>query len=320
MLTVFVATHNGGRNLGRVLSAYSLLKPPDGGWKLVVIDNASDDDSWRITRSFADRLPLVCMAEPVRGKNRALNRALPELEGDLAVFADDDGVPDPDWLVHYRRVADAWPGYDGFGGSIVPLWDEEPREWILQWVRLEAVYSVTPDSTLDGPCDPTRVWGPNMALRAAIFRRGHRFDEAIGPDGSRTYAMGSETELMLRLAVTERIRCWHCSAARVRHIVKPESMRAGWILGRGVRLGRCIYREGRQKRAAGLNVPAYDPEAARARLIDAIADLAAARSSKDACRVFKARWQVNLMIGCLVEAARSDAAQLTSRHDAYLQH
>ena len=39
MLTVFIATHNGGHTLPRVLDAYTRLLPPPGGWKLVVSDD-----------------------------------------------------------------------------------------------------------------------------------------------------------------------------------------------------------------------------------------------------------------------------------------
>jgi glycosyltransferase involved in cell wall biosynthesis len=318
VLTVFIATHNGGRDLARTLASYTRLHPPDGGWKLVVIDNASEDDSLDVARSFDDRLPLVCVAAPVRGKNRALNRALGALDGDLAVFADDDGLPDPDWLVAFRAAADSHPDFDAFGGAILPLWMDEPAEWLLEWVELGPVYSLTGD-TPDGPCEPNRVWGPNMAVRASAFHKGYRFDERIGPDGSRTYAMGSETEFLLRLAFAEKLRCWHCAAARVRHVVAADTMRPGWIFTRAFRLGRCLYREAQQKRAAGCRGPSRDPAVVRSRLADSVADLAAARSARDPRGVFEARWQMNIWMGCLFEAARASVPHVRSIGDAARQ-
>jgi glycosyltransferase involved in cell wall biosynthesis len=320
MLTVLMATRNGGARLSRVLCAYLRLQPPSGGWKLVVVDNASDDGSAGVARSFGDRLPLECVAEPVPGKNRALNRGLRALEGDLAIFADDDGLPEPNWLVEYRRVADGRPEYDAFGGAIRPLWIEQPADWIPHWVRLGPVYGVTDPLLADGPCDPTRIWGPNMALRSRLFHEGHRFDDGLGPDGSATYAMGGETELVLRLTIAENVKCWHCSAARVAHIVRPETLRCGWILKRAFRLGRCLYRETEQKRAAGQNADRRDPATMQARLAGALAALASARSSGDPRRVFEARWQVNLCIGSLFEAARANRASRISHVDACLEH
>jgi glycosyltransferase involved in cell wall biosynthesis len=141
VLTVFIATHNGGRTLPRVLDAYTQLVPPPGGWKLVLIDNGSDDDSPRILRSFLDRLPLALVSEPRRGKNRALNRGLGELEGDLAVFSDDDVLPARDWLVQLRAAADQHPECGAFGGHILPAWDVPPDEWVRDWVPSAPVFA-----------------------------------------------------------------------------------------------------------------------------------------------------------------------------------
>jgi cellulose synthase/poly-beta-1,6-N-acetylglucosamine synthase-like glycosyltransferase len=305
MLTVFIATYNGAATLPRVLAAYTQLQPPAGGWKLVIIDNGSNDGSAQLAQSFADRLPLVCVCEPIRGKNRALNTGLLQLDGDLAVFSDDDTIPEVDWLVQLRSAADLHREYAVFGGVISPVWEATPDEWIAQWVRLAPVFSLTEPSLEEGPCDPTRVWGPNMAIRAELFEKGYRFDERLGPNGSATYAMGGETELTLRLSIAERLECWHCKEARVRHIIPASKMTRSWILKRAFRLGRCVYRESQQKTAAGRpHVPRY-PLAICKQLAREALNLASARSAADARRTFEARWQVNLHIGCLFEAVRS---------------
>jgi GT2 family glycosyltransferase len=227
---------------------------------------------------------------------------LRELDGDLAVFSDDDSLPETDWLLRLRSAADAHPQYAVFGGRISPAWDVEPDEWILQWVRMGPVFCVTDPAWDDGPCEPTRVWGPNMALRAEFFRGGYRFDERIGPQGSAVYAMGGETELTLRLTIAERVKCWHCKDARVRHIIPQSKMTRAWILGRAFRMGRCVYRESRQKAAAGLpHVPNHLPIIYR-KLIGEVRNVAAASRAADARRVFEARWQLTLWIGCFYEA------------------
>ena len=250
MLTVFVATGHLAPLLKRVLSSYTELVPPNGGWKLVLIQNGSDGDSSQIARSFSDRLPLAIVSEPRRGKNRALNHGLRKLDGDLAVFTDDDCLPEADWLVRVRATADSRPEYAVFGGAIAPLWSREPEDWILRSVRLGPTFGVTDPAREEGPCDPARVWGANMAIRAAPLRKGFRFDERRGPNGSTTYAMGGETELTLRMAVAEGLRCWYCPDMRVRHVVTPAMMTKAWVLRRSFRYGRCLFRESRQRGAA----------------------------------------------------------------------
>ena len=88
-----------------------------------------------------------------------------------------------------------------------------------------------------GPCGFADIFGPNMAVRAAVFADGTRFAEHVGPDGSKPlYAMGSETELLRRLEAAGH-RGWFEAGARVRHIVRPEQMEERWILDRAYRYG-----------------------------------------------------------------------------------
>lgn len=305
MLTVFVATSQRASTLRRVLSSYTELIPPKGGWKLVLIHNGADDGSAEVARSFSTRLPLVIVSEPRRGKNRALNRGLRELEGDLAVFSDDDCLPDSDWLVRLRAAAGSLPEYTVFGGAIAPLWTREPDDWILR-LPLGPMFALTDPASNEGPCDPARVWGPNMAIRAEAFRKGFRFDEDRGPNGSETYAMGGETELTLRLAIAERLMCWHCADARVRHIVTPAMMSKRWILRRSFRFGRCLFRESRQRGAARDSYVHRTPAAIHRYLVRKIAALMVSRTGN---RWFGTSWHLCLGAGWLFEAvsARSEA-------------
>jgi cellulose synthase/poly-beta-1,6-N-acetylglucosamine synthase-like glycosyltransferase len=305
VLTVFIATRDRVETLRAVLESYAGLREPSGGWKLVVIDNGGGADSSPLGPSFDGRLPLRWLCEPRPGKNRALNAGLGELEGDLAVFTDDDCVPEPDWLVELRGAADDHPDYAMFGGSIVPLWTVEPPVWVVRWVRLAPVFALTDPGWEEGPCDPARLWGPNMAIRAEPLRNGFRFDERLGPDGSATYAMGGETELTLRLAFDAELACWHCPPARVRHIVTPAQMTKKWILRRGFRLGRCVYRESRQRAAAGRPYVPRGAGAIATSLARETGRLVAARAAADRGRAFEARWQLNVWAGCLFEAFRA---------------
>jgi glycosyltransferase involved in cell wall biosynthesis len=174
-----MTTYNGEKTLPRVLDAYCALEPPDGGWKLCAVDNASTDATAQILRSYVGRLPLTCLSESRRGQNCARNSALGAVSGDLVVFSDDDAIPKRDWLAQLRRAADANPGFAIFGGTILPRWESEPEEWILRCV---------PPGRLrpDGPgmgrglIRPSWVFSPNMAIRAEVFRAGHRFERSSG--------------------------------------------------------------------------------------------------------------------------------------------
>ena len=56
--------------------------------------------------------------------------AIPRLEGELAIFADDDVLPQPDWLVRLSEAARAFPDYSIFEGTIIPDWPATTPEWV----------------------------------------------------------------------------------------------------------------------------------------------------------------------------------------------
>jgi glycosyltransferase involved in cell wall biosynthesis len=235
-LTVFFATRNRASALPRVLSAFAALTPPPGGWSLVVVDNGSTDTTAEVLRSFTDRLPLTPLSCPTPGKNRALNLALPQLRGNLAVFTDDDVLPDADWLLQLRAAADTHPEASLFGGTVLPDWPKPKPDWLSeQVVEFSVLYAQ--QRRPSGPCGFADIFGPNMAVRASVFAEGIRFAEHVGPDGSKPlYAMGSETELLRRLEAAGH-RGWFEAGARVHHIIRPEQMEERWILDRAYRYG-----------------------------------------------------------------------------------
>jgi glycosyltransferase involved in cell wall biosynthesis len=300
MLTVLVATYNGARTLPESLNAYLQLQPPVGDWKLVMVDNGSSDETKRIIDSFKGRLPLTYIFEPTRGKNAALNSGLSRVEGDLVLFTDDDVVPRADWLAEMRRAADSQPSWSIFGGAIVPHWEIRPKHWILACVPMAPVFAATDPSWLEGPIAPGLVFGPNMGIRVEIFQRGYRFNTEIGPCGQ-NYAMGSETELMLRLA-KGGFKAWHCPQAVVEHIIRKSQMNQKWILRRARRLGRGQYRLEIQFKHADSKSLLGVPRSLIRHVFREIPRLAYANLGGDSTRGFQKRWEFNFLLGQAIEA------------------
>lgn len=241
MLTVLFATRNRSELLRDALTAFARLEAPSGGWSLVVVDNGSTDASQATVRSFADRLPLTLVVEPTGGKNAALNAGLAHRAGDLIVFTDDDVFPRPDWLVRLRAAADAQPEIGIFAGCVLPRWESDPPGWIERAIPLAPTYTVSDANLAAGPIEGNQVFGPNMAVRAAVFDAGARFDPSIGPARTSSYAMGSETEFVLRVMETG-VRASYVPDAVVEHFVRASQLRPSWVIGRAMRFGRGQYR------------------------------------------------------------------------------
>src|SRR5271166_1470886 len=253
MLTVVFATRNRAASLGRVLESFAALQAPPGGWKLVVVDNGSVDGTSDVLRAHALRLPLTVIQESRPGKTIALNAALGSLQGDITIQTDDDVLPCADWLVQYRRAADAHPVQTLFGGTVEPDWPGTPPRWIAATGSHHAILYARCRHP-PGPCALSAIYGPNWAVRTSVFVAGMRFNEAIGPDSTRpSYAMGSETEFIGRLDAAGH-RGWFVPEAAVRHIIRPEQLTERWILDRAYQNGLGVGITGTPSCATGPSV------------------------------------------------------------------
>jgi glycosyltransferase involved in cell wall biosynthesis len=300
VLTVLFATRNRESILTAVLESYRTLAPPPGGWKLVVVDNGSTDRTKDAVTAFQGRLPLTYLFEPTNGKNAALNTGIAEVSGDLVVLTDDDVFPRPDWLLQMRAAADAHPDFSVFGGAVVPRWEVPPAEWILAWVPLVSMYAVSNPSLVEGPTTPARVFGPNMAVRASVFGAGYRFDPAIGPREG-PYAMGSETEFVMRLAKAG-FQAWHCPGSVVEHFIREIQLQRSWVLGRAVRLGRGQQRLSESDESLRVRKWFGVPRWLFRALLRSMFGMARARSVGDAERRFRSHWERNYLLGRIIEA------------------
>jgi L-malate glycosyltransferase len=295
MLTVLIATRNGARTLPRVLEAYTRLQAPSGGWKLVVVDNASTDQTKKILLSFQNKLPLRCLFEERPGKNICLNTAMVELEGDLAIFTDDDAIPRPDWLVAMRTAANSHPDYSLFGGVVLPNWEIAPPSWI-RWVPAGPTFAISDPAWKEGPVDAGCLFGPNMAIRADVFRSGIRFDPSIGPQGT-NYRMGSETELLMRLS-QQGHKAWYVQAAVVEHCIRDFQMEQSWVWKRALRFGRGQYYLRRDAIPCWFGLPFR----LLPRVIQRGLRIAKARTGFREHELVLARWEFNYLMGHVLEA------------------
>jgi len=215
------------------------LEEPLQGWKLVVVDNGSDDSTPDILASFKKRLPLETLRLPIAGQNRARNFGLRALEGRLAIFTDDDAIPDSSFLTAWSTYLDKCEDYELLGGSIDPLFEVPPPKWILKnKAQFDMLFAAR--DLPEGPVAPDAIFGPNMAVRTSIFESGFRFNENFGPNSSDPlYPMGAETEFCQRIA-RSGAKAWFAKEPRVRHLICRQQLSMSYWAMRAYRHGRGV--------------------------------------------------------------------------------
>jgi glycosyltransferase involved in cell wall biosynthesis len=298
VLTVLLATRNRGVILGSVLESLCQVRAPMSGWKLLVVDNGSTDQTGRVISSFTSRLPLEFLREPRLGKNCALNAGLAHAEGDLIVFMDDDVFACEDWLVRLRRAADCRAECSMFGGSVVPRWEVCPPAW-MAWADQGAAYAITNPTWKEGPITADCIWGLNMAIRSDVFQSGIRFDTAMGPRGS-NYRQGGDTELTRRLEAQGH-KAWHVPGAVVEHLIRKDQIERAWLMRRAFRHGRGEYRIEHAKHIKSGRLMLGAARRLFPELFSHAFEMTKARVSRKQPELFRSHWRFNYIRGQLWE-------------------
>jgi GT2 family glycosyltransferase len=243
MISVLLATHNGADTIGRTLEAMSQLEVPQQGWELIVVNNASHDETESLILNNRGNLPLTYLVEPQLGKSNAINTGLGAVRGDFIVMTDDDVLPDRDWLMEWSRVAREWPGISVFSGAVVPKFDAAPPPSYVPAASYGALYGAhVPDR--EGEAKPAQssglieVSGANLAMRRSAYEQGNRLDEIylIGSSG----LMGEDTDFVNRMAKAG-YRIGYTNGPRIRHIIHPHQTTLPWIFRRLRSNGRARF-------------------------------------------------------------------------------
>jgi glycosyltransferase involved in cell wall biosynthesis len=118
-ISVAIVTRNRGQLLGAALQSLEKQeRPPD---QVVVVDNASTDETPAMVNAFASRMNLILVREQTVGIPFARNTALKHCTGDIVALLDDDCVAEPGWLKELEIPFLKDPHIGAVGGSVLPL-------------------------------------------------------------------------------------------------------------------------------------------------------------------------------------------------------
>jgi GT2 family glycosyltransferase len=107
--SVLIVNYNGRRHLDACLTALERQTAPRHRFEVVVVDNASSDDSREVIPAKFPWVRFVALDANV-GFAEGNNIALRSAHGRVAVLLNNDTIPDPFWLEELLRTLDEQPG------------------------------------------------------------------------------------------------------------------------------------------------------------------------------------------------------------------
>jgi len=219
LITVAICTRNRAALLERAVR--SVLPQMNGYAELLIVDNASTDDTPTVAAQLAAANPRVKVVRVEElGISLARNAALKMACGQFVLFFDDDETAEPDWLATYQRFLAAPPSEKiaVVGGAVFNEFEVPPPKW--------ANAGATFDHGDAPKCLPHRgsLYGGNAAYRREAALAVGMFDTQLG--------RGEDSDLMLRLQDAGH-EIWWLPGAAIWHFVPVSRMKfRGMIRGR----------------------------------------------------------------------------------------
>jgi len=186
-LSIVIPTRKKCRSLMRTLASLERIDPADAEFEVIVVDDASNDETDRWLGSYRPGFPLqrlrnVRQHGPASARNRGSRRA----SGEILLFLDDDMECDPE-------LVEAHMTYHRCGEDVAvvgrTLYHPELRRSAL--TRYFDAQNLRQASSL---CPPARFASNNLSLSRSLFERVGLFDEAFTCVGL------EDVELGMRLA------------------------------------------------------------------------------------------------------------------------
>ncbi len=167
-LSVIVPAYNGTGVLEKSLSALRDSDLPRKHWELIVVDDASTDDTGTLAAQYADR--VVRLDGLPHGPSYARNRGTEVAKGDVAVFIDADVVVHKSTLRCFYEVFDQHPETTAAFGSYD---DHPPASGLIS--RYRNLYHHYVHHQNPGVADT--FWAGCGAIRLLAFREVGMYNE-----------------------------------------------------------------------------------------------------------------------------------------------
>ena len=205
-------------------------------FEVVVVDNASSDNTPELVREFATGSTLSLRPRGEVGLSHAKNAGVRASTSSLIVFTDDDVVLDRRWLRSFARCANRQSNpLFILGGAIHPIPDDL-GSW-PSWLPDEALCDLPfLDHREARPLEPFEyLWGANIAAPTRVFDELGPWDVELGRSGD---LRGTYEDVEL----VDRIRAaggtvFFCPEARLQHRVARATVSPGYVLRRAFNRG-----------------------------------------------------------------------------------
>ena len=242
-VSIVVCCHNSADKLPQTLAHLAAQEVAgDLLWEVIVIDNASTDETARVAReswSQSSPAPLRVINEPRLGLSYARRRGFKEALYEFVCFVDDDNWVCPGWVRTVSDVMTAHPEVGACGGFIEEVCEDTPPWW---FERYKNGYAPGAQGQEEGGDVTWRLFlmGAGLTIRKAAWQHlvdcGFRF-LLVGRQGAALTA-GEDHELCHAICLAGW-RLWYEPRLRLKHFLPRDRLRWRLLRQQSRGAGRC---------------------------------------------------------------------------------
>jgi glycosyltransferase involved in cell wall biosynthesis len=246
-VSIIIPTKDRSSDLKDVLTSLQLALVPDFSYEILVIDNASTDDTKQTVLDFLKKLPIRYIFEPKLGLHNARNRGLKESDGDILAYIDDDILISKNWLCSIP-LSFSLPDVVMATGNCFPLFDDSAPDWLVKFwnrrslIREQANYFFWPLSIIrfsHQECtriSPSLVWGCNFLIKKQFLLDAKGFHPDALPSNLKFYRGDGESYLG-RIAESMGLSALYNSELSIFHKVHKSRLTESYFAQRGYNEG-----------------------------------------------------------------------------------
>ncbi|RZM82514.1 glycosyltransferase family 2 protein [Leptolyngbya iicbica] len=229
-ISAIICTHNRDDYLGAAID--SLLQQDFDDYEVIVVDNASTDQTRTVVESRLPHPRLQYIYESTLGLSAARNAGAQVAQGAILAYLDDDAEASRGWLSALLEIYEQNPKVAIAGGRVTLIWPENqtPPKWLSDNMAGNlGAYDLGDEITyITQPGLTPR--GLNYSIKADFLQKIGGFDVNLGRVGKNL--LSNEELYMTEKALQLGYQVAYLPNALVAHNVAPNRLAPSWFMSR----------------------------------------------------------------------------------------
>ncbi len=207
-VSVIVCCYNSAQRLPKTIKHLAEQKVPNNiFWEVIVVDNASTDNTSGIARTEWDKYklntPFSVISQPKAGLSYAREKGIDASECNYCLFCDDDNWLCREYISIAYQILEERTNVGILGGKGEAVFEHREPTWFKKY---RGFYAVGPQSTLAFASvkeSRRHVYGAGMIIRKEVYQEIQKGGFKSILSGRKGYSLvsGEDTELCLAFAL-----------------------------------------------------------------------------------------------------------------------